>query len=223
MELESMRSQWTALNDKVEVLLHMNQMAMKAATLRQADTALHRFRRGIMAELIVNGIGALLLVPFIGAHLTEPLFLAPAVLLFVFMLLHVAFGAHQWITLSRLDFGGPVVQLQRALAKLRVRRIRVTKWTFWVAPLLWVPLLIVALKGMLRIDVYATFSTAWLIANLIFGVLVIVVLYFVSRHYADRMDRCPRLQRVMDDIAGHDLNAATELLNEVAQFEKEAA
>lgn len=221
MELENMRSQWAALNDKVESLLQINQMALRAATLKQADTALRRLRRGIIIELIVNSAGALLLVPFIGNHLAQPLFLAPAVLLFAFMLLQVAFGVHQLVVLNDLDFSGPVVQLQRALAALRVRRIRVTKWTFWAAPLLWVPLLIVAMKGVLGVDVYATFSTVWLITNLIFGVAVIAIMFFVSKRYADRMNRSPWLQRLLDDIAGHDLNAATAFLNDVARFEKE--
>lgn len=222
MELESMKIQWAALDEKVTELLKLNQMAMQAASLKKADTALNRLSRGVIVELIVNLMGALLLVPFIGNHLTQYLYLAPALLLFVALMLLIAFGAHQLIVLRNLNFDGPVVQLQHTLAVLRVRRIRITKWTFWIAPLLWVPLLIVALKGVLGIDVYTTLSTEWLIANMIFGVLFLFTMILVSNRYADRLQRMPALQRLMDDIAGRDLNAATAFLNDVIRFEKES-
>lgn len=44
-----------------------------------------------------------------------------------------------------------------------------------MAPLAWIPLLIVVLKGLFDVDAYATFSSAWLFANVGFGLLVAVV------------------------------------------------
>jgi hypothetical protein len=81
------------------------------------------------------------------------------------------------------------------------QRIRVTKWTLLSAPLLWTPLLIVALKGQLGLDAYAIFSQSWLAANL---------------------ERSPCIQSLMRDIAGYNLTAAAGFLSSLARFEEES-
>jgi hypothetical protein len=42
-----------------------------------------------------------------------------------------------------------------------------------------------------------------------------------SRRYADRMNRSPRVQRLMDDIAGRDLTEAKAFVDELSTFERE--
>jgi hypothetical protein len=221
MNFETLQTRWSAQNEKLETSIHLSRALLPESRLNKVSSALQRFLRGIVAELIVNVIVVLLLIVFIGNHLDAAALLAPAAVLFVAVLFQVAFGIYQWVTLRELDISGSILKVQHTLAKLKVQRIQVTKWTFWIAPLLWVPLLIVSFKGVLGVNAYTTFDTLWFLANLLFGVAVIPLMIWVSKRYADRMSRSPRLQRVMDDIAGHDLNAATVFLNDLLQFEKE--
>lgn len=223
MNFETLQSQWSAQNEKLAASIQISRALFRESRLDKANSALQRLSRGIVAELFVNGIAAVLLILFIGNHLNELNFLAPAVVLFVAVLLQVAFGIYQWVTLRALDFSRPILRVQHALARLRVQRIQFTKWTFWIAPLLWVPLLIVSFKGVLGVNAYTTFDALWLIVNLFVGIAVIPVMIWASKRYADRMDRSPLVQRMMDDIAGHDLNAATAFLNDVSAFDKDEA
>jgi hypothetical protein len=48
-------------------------------------------------------------------------------------------------------------------------------------------------------------------------------LVWVSRRYADRMAQSPFVQRLMDDMAGRSLTAATAFLDQLASFEREDA
>lgn len=104
---------------------------------------------------------------------------------------------------------------------LKVQRVRATMWTLLAAPLLWILVLIVALKGLIGLDAYAVFDGAWLAANVLFGVAVIPLAVWISRRQADRMDRSPFVQSLLRDIAGYNLNAAMGFLGSLEQFEEE--
>jgi hypothetical protein len=221
MNFEALQTQWANYDQKLEANLRLNQKLLRDSVLSKTNSALQRLTRSIVVELFVGLATAIVLGLFIGAHLGEPLFLLPAILLHVFVIFQVAFDGYQWNTLRNLDFSAPIPEAQKKLARLRVQRIQVAKWTLWVAPLLWVPLLIVSFKGLFGLDVYATFSTPWLIANVLFGVAVIPLMIGLSRRYADRMNRSPRVQRLMDDIAGRDLTEAKAFVDELSNFDKE--
>jgi hypothetical protein len=104
---------------------------------------------------------------------------------------------------------------------LRAQRIRATMLTLLAAPLLWTPLLIVGLKGLLGLDVYAIFSARYLLANALFGLAVIPLAVWIARRSADRMGRSPLAQRLLRDIAGYNLKAAAGFLSRLARFEAE--
>lgn len=94
--------------------------------------------------------------------------------------------------------------------------------TLVVAPLAWIPLLIVALKGFFGVDTYAVFSFPWLSANVVFGLVVVLVAVWASRRYADRVTNSSVLRWLMDNLAGRDLRTATAFLRSLAQFEEAA-
>ena len=79
-----------------------------------------------------------------------------------------------------MDYGAPVVAIQTRLESLTVERIRATKWTRLLAPLAWTPMSIVSLRGLFDVDVYAAFGSTWLAANVLFGLLVLIVHVSIS-------------------------------------------
>ena len=81
-------------------------------------------------------------------------------------------------------------------------------------------MLIVGLKGLLGVDAYALFSSAWLAANVLFGVAVIPLAVWISRRYADRMKGSPLVRSLMRDMAGYNLNAAMGFLGKLERFER---
>lgn len=129
---------------------------------------------------------------------------------------------HQWFALRNIDYSAPVVAIQKELGRLRLQELRILKWVMITAPLVWTPLLIVAIKGLLGLDAYAIFSGAWLAANVAFGVAVLLLAVWISRRYADRMERSPRIQRLMRSLSGYNLSAAEGFLNSLARFEEES-
>jgi hypothetical protein len=83
------------------------------------------------------------------------------------------------------------------------------------------PIFIVAMKAALDVDVYRAFDTGWLIANAAFGRAVLVVGLWLARRYGARFRNTALGERLVRDLGGYNLNAASAFLATLAEFEKE--
>lgn len=221
MDFDDLKQRWEDQDRKLDASLRLNASLVRTSALSKAKTAMRRLSLFLGIEVLLDFGLVLLLGSFLGDHWMEARFLLPAALLDLGLILLLIAGAHQWIALRNLDYSAPVLRIQKRMESLRMQRLRATKWTLLAAPLLWVPMLIVGLKGLLGVDAYLILPGGWLIANLLFGLAVIPLAVWISRRYADRMDRSPLVQRLLRDLAGYNLNAAADFLSSLAQFEEE--
>lgn len=221
MELEDLKRRWEEQDAKLEASVRLNTRLLRESVLAQAHTALRGLSRLLWLELLVN-VGAVLCTgSFLAAHVSETRFLVPGVMLHLSVIALLVAGVRQLVALRTLDYGAPIVALQKRLETLRIERIRATTATLLASPLLWTLLLIVTLQGLFGVDAYATLGAPYLIANLLFGVLVIALAVWVSRRHADRMERSPRVQRLMRHLAGRSLTAAAAFLGSISQYEQD--
>jgi RNA polymerase sigma factor (sigma-70 family) len=130
-------------------------------------------------------------------------------------------AARQLLELRSLDYDEPVVAIQDRLQGLRLARIRATMGTLLFAPLMWVPLLIVATRAFLGIDIYAAASPAWLTANVLFGLAVIPTAVVIARAFGPRLERSTPMRFLADEIAGRSLAAALDDLAAIRRFAEE--
>jgi hypothetical protein len=80
-----------------------------------------------------------------------------------------------------------VAGIQERLAGLRVERVRAARLLLLFAPLAFTPLLVVAVKGFLGVDLWAPPAVrAWLVANLAFGATFLVAGLFLTRVLSSR-------------------------------------
>jgi serine/threonine-protein kinase len=220
MELDDLKQSWQEADRKLDAGLRLNTVRLYVTTLKKAETSLRRLSWFLWLDLLVDIPLVVLLGSFIADHITEPRFVLPAVTIDLFVIALMGLGIRQLVALAGTDPGEPVVALQKRTESLRIERLRAVKLTLLASPLLWIPMLIVGLKGFLGVDAYAIFDHAWLAANVLLGLAVIPLAVWISRRYADRMGRSPFIQRVMRDLAGHNLNAAQNFLGTLARFEE---
>jgi serine/threonine-protein kinase len=221
MELEELKDLWNQSNRKLEASSRLNTLLFAQSNLRKADTSLKRLARGIAFALIVNLVGVCLLGWFAGDHLRELRFLIPAAMLDVYAIALVVAEARQLFELCGLDYDEPVVAIQDRLQRLRLARIRATMGMLLFAPLMWVPLLIVATRGFFRIDIYAVVSPAWLVANVLFGLAVIPIAVVIARAFGPRLERATPVRFLADEIAGRSLADALDDLAALRRFAEE--
>jgi hypothetical protein len=218
MELDELKVRWQEQDRKLDECLRLNQSLLRDSLLGKADTALKRLSRALWLELGLNVAAIGLLGTFLADHWREPRYLVPAILLDAGVVALIVSAARQLAVITRMDYAAPIVAIQRQVERLRSERIRTMQLTLMLSPLAWTPLFVVAMRGLFDVDVYASFGVAWLIANVVFGVAVIVAALWISYSFADRLDRSPSIQRLLRDIGGQNLAKATEFLNSLAQF-----
>jgi hypothetical protein len=223
MDLDEMKQLWNDQDPTLDKALRLNARLVQAPVLRKAKNAMTRLSLLLWMELLINVVCALWMGSFLWDHRSEPRFFLPAAVLHLGVILLLSSGVHQLAAIGNLDFGAPIVAIQRRMESLRMQRLRVTQLTLLASPLLWLPLLIVVLKGFFDLDAYAIFSKSWLIANGLFGLAVIPAAIWISRRYAERMAGSPLVQRLLRDMAGYNLNAAAGFLSTLARFEEERA
>lgn len=219
MNLEQLRTEWSAQNEQLAGRVRLHADWLRKTQSGRCNAALGRLTRSVWVALSINLFIALLLGSFIAAHLREPRFLAPALVLQLFALGVIVSSIRQLAAISQLDFDASILSSQRKLETLRIHRIRETKWILLLAPLLWVPLLIVALNAFLGLDAYVLFPGAWLEANLLLGIAVIPLMHWASRRFATRFSSSSMMQNLMNDVAGRNLTEAQQYLAGLADFE----
>jgi hypothetical protein len=222
MDLDVLQAKWAEHDRKLEVSIRLNRQLLIATNMNRVRTPLRRFAFFVGLEAAVGLILPVILGQFIYAHWTEPRFVLPAVALHVWAIANVAALFREMTMALQINYDKPIAAIQTQLESLRVLRIRVTQWALLTGQLVWwVPFTIVALEGFWGVDAYRVFGGTALAVNVLFGLAVIPVAIWVSRKFGDRMGRTPIIQRLMRELAGYNLNAATRFLATLSEFEDE--
>jgi bacteriorhodopsin len=231
MDLEDLKTRLAEQDAKLDQVLRLNATAVRELQLSKTKSSLRWLVPGIVFELLMT-IGAVFwLGDFIAGHLRELRFFLPAVLVDLCVIAFMGSCIRQLVVIASLDYSLPVVTVQKELGKLRVLRIRTTKWVMMLSFVLWFPVLIVLLEGFLGVDLWRILGAvgdrngsfvAWVAANVLFGLAAALVMIWVSNRYADRADRSPAVRRLMDDFAGRSLTKALSSLDSIVRFETES-
>jgi hypothetical protein len=221
MELDELKQKWAEHDHKLEVNIRLTRQLLTATKMNRARSALQRLAVFVALESVVALAAIIVLGSFIGDHIAMVRFAVPAAALDLFEIASLILLIQQIRLALNIDYGSPVAAIQKQLESLRMLHIRHFQWTLLLAPLLWTPLLIVALEGFLRVDAYKTVGAAYLLANLLFGLAIIPLAIWLSKKFGDRMDRSPKIQWLMKELAGYNLNAASDFLATLSEFEEE--
>lgn len=222
MELDALKNKWLEQDRRLDATLRFNRQLLVATKMKRVRGPLQRF-----AFLVGGGAFlALVILSFLGqflyTHRAEPRFLIPAVALHAWMVASLAASIAQIFWALRVDYDQPIAVIQKQLVSLRLLRMQITRWALLTGQLVWwIPFLIVALKGFWNVDAYPLLGATFLSVNIAAGLAVIPLAIWVSKRFADRMGRSPAIQALMRELAGYNLNAATDFLATLSAFEKE--
>jgi hypothetical protein len=158
---------------------------------------------------------------FCFRHLDEWRFLLPALLIDACIVALLIRGIRQWTLLRTTDLGTAVIDAQGRIEQLRQSRIQTNKWALALAPLLWTPLLIVALKAMFGVDSYAAFPSTWFVANVAFGLAFIVSMVWISMRFGDFFHDASWVSRVLEDFSGRTRARSIAFTEEIRSFERD--
>jgi hypothetical protein len=221
MDLDDFKDKWAGHDRTLEASVRLNRRLLSAASVSRARSGMQRLAAFVAFEMVIQLAAVGMLGEYAYVHRASLRFALPAAALDVLAIAFLVSLARQMAAALRIDHGRPIAALQKQLGELRVLRLRHIRWTLLAAPLAWTPLLIVVLEGVFGVDAYRVPGTAWLWANLLFGLAFIPVVVWVSKRFGQRMGRSLAVQRLVKDLAGHEVNAAAGFLAEISEFERE--
>lgn len=221
MELDELKSAWEAQSHALNSSMRLNTALLERINLRTAERKLGITLRGAVVQVVLNAIAVLLIGSFAGDHAADARYLVPAVVLGLFAIALTADAAQQAVAICAIDYDEPVVAIQERLLRLRARRLASWMWTLALAPLMWVPLSIVAFRGLFGIDVYTVFGLPYVAANAAFGAAVFSAVLIFARRGQQWFERYPTVKSLMDDISGRSLTQALNSLDAIERFRLE--
>jgi len=221
MELDELKQHWAEHDRKLETSIRLNQQLAREIYTQRAHSALLRLAAVLSLDAALLLAIVIPLGLFIRNRLAMPRLVWPAAALEILATGALVTLNLQIVVALQSDYEKPITVIQKRLERLRRMRIRYVQGMFLAVMLSWTPAFIVGMEAFLGVDVYRTFDHAWLLSNVLFGLAIIPLAIWLARKYGDRVSGSKFGRKLLDDIAGHNLNEATEFLATLARFEEE--
>ena len=221
-ELDEWKTPWQQQNQLLEQSIRLNRELFSSAKLNSAE---HQLRRAALYAGFEAALWLLIVVAlgnFIALHTQTPA-LAWSAAATDAMSIGMTIALIRRITAAlQIDYAQPVAAIQKQVEAILILRIRTTQYSLLGGTLLWLPWLAVVAHALFGINLYYSLNPVWLLANVLFGLAVFPGAVWVSRRYANRLDRSPFMQRLTRDLAGNNLNAAHAFLAKLRYFEADS-
>ena len=216
MELDELKSAWQSLDR------HLQQHnALSLYTLRQGSTqrlrsSLRPLVWGQAIQMLIGGVGLLILAPIWIAHWQDIAVLICGLVLHAYCVGLIVVGAMVQTQIARIDYAAPVLAIQRQLLQLRrtyaVGGALVVGLPWWF---LSAPLLVVLSRG--TIMTHAP-SVIWI--QLAIGAIGLLATAWFYR-WSQRPERAQLARKLDDSATGGSIRRAQVEAENIARFERE--
>jgi hypothetical protein len=221
MQLDDLKEAWAAHGRDLERSLAIDERLLREMLLGKVRFTLAPYVLARAMEVALGLAALALALPVLVAHGAEPRYLVMGGALAVYALAFAARSAHLLVSVLRIDYGGPVTTLQRALERIRLAEYRATKWALLGGVVVWLPAVLILFEAVTGLAPLAGIDLAFLGVNLVFGLAVLALGQVLSRKYVERRDLGPRARRLVDELSGRALRVAAGHLDELTRFQRE--
>lgn len=215
MELDELKASWQRLDRRVQELTVINRRLSLDAAIRKARWRLAPLLASAAANVLIGAFFAVASASFIGAHRDALVALIPAVVLLATSLAYLVVGAGRLTLALRIDFSGPVLEIQRSLAAMQ-------KWEAWSFFAMWTGCSLLPLAMLFAIIIATQGVASWkqmpgvFVANAIVWIaagVVPLLAYLVSHRRRGKF-----AARVEAFLTSHSVAQAKATLAEIDEF-----
>lgn len=231
-EIDDLQRAWRVLERRLEGAHALQLAQFRRTRVLDVRRALRPLVAGQLAQAALGGLMIVWFALLWVEHRAAPELLALGAIGQAWAGVITALALREIFDVFHLDHSAPVLALQRQLAQLRARRLRVAPFLIVSGCAMWLPVTLVVftqLDGAARWGAEAPVmvewftwalrpqALAWLLANVL---LLPLVAGLALRSL--RSARRPSLaKRVDEELAGRSLTRAEAMLAELAEFERE--
>jgi hypothetical protein len=221
-ELEDIRADWAMRDQSLAAAVRLQTNLMREALTEQRLERVRRYgaMRGFELVLYIGFLAALGV--FLARNFGEWKFFIPAAALELWTIVDAVVKIREREALRAVNFGLPPTDVQRQLARLRLERARTVKWELLTGQIVWwIPLAIVAFKGLFGVDLYtvSAFMPKFMAINLGLGLAFIPVALLAGRFVGPLVADTHVSRGVIDAITGRDLAEARAIAERINSFQ----
>lgn len=222
MQLDDMKQVWAAHGADLQQSLAINDRLLRELLLRKVRSSLAPYVMARALEVALGIAATIVVVSVLASHGFDPRYLVVGGTLAVFAIAITAMCAYLLVSCAQLDYNGPVTEIQRDVERIKLVEYRSFKWALLGGVLLWLPALLLCFEALTGVDALARVQLAYLVANLVVGLLVLAAGQLWSRKYVEREDLSLWARRLVDALSGRSLRCVSSHLAELAGFERES-
>lgn len=216
MELDEMKMAWQSLDHRLEQQHALNVQLFRDGRLDKMRRGLRPLVWGQALQMLIGAAALLVLAPIWIAHRHDPAVLIAGVVMHLYCIGLIAFGAVVQALVARIDYAAPVLAIQRQLRKLRhvyaVGGAVVVGLPWWF---LTAPLLVVLSRGAIMRNAP---SVIWI--QLAVGAVGLAATWWFHC-WAHRPQRAALARRLNASTAGASLRRALAATDDIARFEQD--
>lgn len=221
MQLDELKESWASHGSMLERSLAIDERLLREVLLGKVRFALAPYVLWRTLEVALGITALVLVMPVLAAHVIELRYAVVCGALAMFTAGITALCSYLLVTSLKLDYGGPVTAIQGDVERIRLVEYQALKWAVLGGVVAWLPAGLVLFEALTGVDALARIDLAWLIANLVFGLVVLALGLVLSRKYVERANLGSRARRLMEALSGRALRSATGHLAELARFERD--
>lgn len=220
MNLDLLKAEWDARDQRLEQAVRMNTQMLRLSLLEQHRRDIAKWGWTDKYEIITGIPVVVYLIWFLGKHISEWQFALPALALLAWTIPMPILNHRLRHALQDMDFGQPITVVQKRLAEHKARRLNLFKWAFLLGQVVWfIPFIIVLFKGVFGVDLYLK-TENFILPSLTGGILFIPLAIGVSRLLSGKLTHSARFQAFTDALAGKDIIQSRQFIARIAQFEE---
>ena len=193
MQLDDLKAVWAAHGTALERSLSINE----------------RLLREVMARKIRSSLA--------------PYLLWRAVDVLAFAVAMTATTIYQIVRARRLDYSGPLTEIQLEVERLQLIEYRAFKWALLGGIVVWLPAAMALFEALFTVDVLARVDLAWLVSNVVFGLALLWLGQRLSKRYVERPNLGPWARRLVDHVSGRSLETVRRHLAELSSLTRDEA
>lgn len=209
MELDDLKIAWNALDQRLAAQNRLQFELLKDKKMGQIRSTLRPALIGNVIQLTVGILMMSLFAPFWVEHIKTPHLLIAGLLLHAYGLMFVIYAGRELHLIATLDYGGPVLAIQKQVDNLQNWRQRIAPHFGVVGSVIWIPLLMVIFKW-LGVDIWSDKPQVvfWFVVS---ALVSLVVLFAVMKWE----------KRSGENGVGWNIRRAATILDDLARFEQE--
>lgn len=214
-ELDDLKAAWQTLNRNLERQHTLALHQFKESKLTRFRSGLRPLATGQIIQLICGVMLTGFFAQFWVKHLGTYHLMTYGILLQGYGMMLAGFAVRDLILIHRIDYGAPVVAIQKEIAALRAWHLRAGMWLAVAGCFIWLPLILLIPYYLGAGAPIANPQVVWWLG---LNILVCLALAGAAVHLF-RRGQGKLAKALRESAVGRSVNHAEAVLDEIARFE----